>query len=139
MQKGLVGSGLFVRDCVWPGCMVAEYYGARMIHNEADKLVTVRIWNGLQKEYQLSIPGSDVVIDTMGLPGDAKYATHSCARNDRYIMIRLRRSEVDVVFIEEVQTIARGSKVVVAYGWSVAYDNELVISECEASGYKGYI
>lgn len=99
MPKGLVGSGLFVRDCIWPGCMVVEYYGEQMSHSEAAKLTTECAMSGIHKEYQLSIAGSHIIIVAMGHAGDAKCANHWCAPNARCNTIRLRGSEVAVVFI----------------------------------------
>lgn len=84
MQKGLVTSGLFLLDYIWPAWMVAKYYGARMSRSEAGKITSERAENFIDNEYQFWTAGSDVVIDGMGHAGDSIYGNDSCAANDRY-------------------------------------------------------
>lgn len=82
---------------------------------------------GKGDEYQLTVVGTDVIIDATIYVNRGRHFNDSCSPNSTYFTWKLLISNVEVVLVQAVKAIKKDEEFLVAYGWRKEPGESLVV------------
>jgi len=139
-STGSCGKGLFVREDVKKGSHIIEYIGELVDEQEYLRRYSLYKSRSIAEDYFATIKRNEF-LDATVWGNHGRFVNHSCNPNSRFKKIRLRGSNITLLFIAAKRDIRKGEEITVSYDWYKSETEAIDLDECKCGSLncRGYI